>query len=147
MNRETPSIRHVFRLLRIAETGVAALTRPETDLAASDARFAQLWRETTFARAWGWQSSTTGRAWSESRLKFMLDPFVDGVRRAPPAVLIRMIGWVIALAATIALTLQALEPTPVGPLSWLVPTSSMAVGIVLMAGATSLATSRRDRVS
>jgi hypothetical protein len=135
------------RLWSRAESSAARLTRPRTDLAASDGEFAQLLNQCSFARAWRWASTATARTWADSRLRSALQPITNDVRGIDLVTSIRMIGSMIALAAATALLLQQLEPTPPGPLTWLLPTSCVVTGIVVAAAATSIARTVRDRVS
>jgi hypothetical protein len=148
MNRQPwLSSRRVVQTWTAAESLAASLTRPRTDLSASDAEFARLLETSSFVRAWRWLAATTGRAWSESRLRLTLDPVVQDVGRLDPTESIQMVGWMIAVAASIALMLQILEPTPVGPVSWLLPTSCIVGGMVLLAGAQAIAAWLRNRTS
>jgi hypothetical protein len=72
---------------------------------------------------------------------------VQDVRHLDPTESIQMVGWMIVVAASIALMLQILEPTPVGPVSWLLPTSCIVGGMVLLAGAQAIAAWLRNRTS
>jgi hypothetical protein len=135
------------RLWMRAESSAARLTRPRTDLVLSDGECAQLLNQCSVARAWRWASAVTAPAWADSRLRSTLQPMIDDPRGLDRATSIRMVGWMVALAAVTALVLQQIEPTPPGPLTWLLPTAWVGIGIVVAAAATSIARKLRDRVS
>jgi hypothetical protein len=72
-------------------------------------------------------------AWTDSRVRRAIEPLRREWNILDRTASVRAVGAVAAVAAAVSLALQALEPTPVGPLSWLLPTLCAAAGIVALA--------------
>ena len=60
---------------------------------------------------------------------------------------IRSTGWMITVAASTSLGLNAMKPMPVGPLSWIVPVALVIAGLAMMAASGPLARADLDRRS
>jgi len=129
-----------------ARRALEALSAPRADTAACDRAVEQLTRDSWLGSAADRSGATIGRAWRHSRLNQAASWLSGQLMPLPPAAVIRVAGWTIAVAGGTVLLLNATKPMPVGPLSWVVPAALAGAGLLLMAvaGPIALASGARE---
>jgi hypothetical protein len=110
---------------RFTRLALEALTTP-ADTASCDRAMEQLARESRIGSALHRLSWTIRAAWPNSHARRMLSGVLAGV--AP----VRMRGFVMVVTGATALALDALKPTPIGPLESLVPSLVIVAGVLVM---------------
>jgi hypothetical protein len=125
---------------RFARLALSALTTPRADTAACDRAMEQLARDSRLGGALHRASWTIRAAWLDSRVCATAAAWAADVKP------LRMRGWVIVVTGVTVLALNAVKPTPVGPLSALVPSLVIVAGVlvILMAGPLSRALLHRN---
>jgi len=113
---------------RLAEHVAGRVSEPVRDREMNDLRFERALQATALARAAG-KTLALGRcAWEESSAakvaRWLRTEWCAGDRVSR----IRACGVVVTIAALVALALQALEPAPLWPLSWVLPAACAAAG-------------------
>jgi hypothetical protein len=111
---------------RFTRLALEALTAPEADTGSCDRAMEQLARDSRLGRALHRASWMIRAAWLDSRARRMLAGVQGDV--AP----LRVRGWVMVVTGATALALNAIKPTPVGPLSTLVPSLVIVAGVLVM---------------
>ena len=111
---------------RFTRLALEALTAPKADTASCDRAMEQLARDSALGGALHRMSWMIRAAWRESRTRALLAP-----RRAALTP-VRARGWMLIVAGATVLVLNALKPTPVGPLSALVPSLVIVAGALVM---------------
>ena len=124
-------------------SAIEALTRPRADVAHCDRTIERLTRDSLIGGAMHRSSDAVGDAWASSRLRALLmlvrgDSFVA-------ASAWRTAGWIVVVASATVLGLQALKPTPAGPLWWVLPSVTGGAGLLAMMMAAPLARAAADR--
>jgi hypothetical protein len=117
---------------RLAESLIAALTQPRTDVECEDAAFEQLLRQSAIAHGARRSQRAFSDAWASSRLRFEFERYARDLRALGPEAGLRAASWVIVVASATALALGAVKPAPAGPLSWLLPAACAAAGVVAL---------------
>lgn len=126
---------------RFTRLALEALTRPKADTASCDRAVEQLARDSRLGGALHRASFAIRAAWLNSRA------------RAAATVLGRQLtgwrvrGWLIAVAGATALGMNAIKPSPAGPLTWLLPSLVIAAGVVIMLIAAPLERALLNRTS
>jgi hypothetical protein len=110
---------------RFTRLALEALTTP-ADTASCDRAMEQLARESRIGATLHRVSWTIRAAWLDSRARRLLAGVAGGV--AP----LRMRGWIMVVTGATVLALNAIKPTPVGPLSALVPSLVIVAGVLVM---------------
>ena len=136
----------------LTRRAIEALTTPEADTVACDRTVARLARASWLGSTVDRGSAAIGLAWRHSSSNRVASWLLNHLTPAPPAATIRSAGWVTAVAGATALVLDVIKPTPVGPLSWVVPAGLVVAGVLLMTAAGPLARAsdgrrRRQNVS
>jgi hypothetical protein len=117
----------------LAEHAAARTSLPRTDIARADADIERAFAHTGIGRAAVRFLAMLDRAWTDSRARRAIEPVRSEWTILERTEAVRAVGAAVTVAAAVSLALQALEPTPVGPLSWLLPTLCAAAGIVALA--------------
>jgi hypothetical protein len=123
----------------LAEHVAARTSAPRTDVLLSDARFERAFLATAIGRVADRLLRIGGRAWLDSHLHRVVVPLHREWSALDRAGAIRAAGAAVLVAAAVSLALQALEPTPIGPLSWLLQTLCAAAGLLAIAIAPAIA--------
>jgi hypothetical protein len=123
----------------LAEHVASRTSAPGTDVSLSDARIERAFTRSAIGRAADWLLTIAGRAWLDSRVHRAIVPLHREWSALDRAGAIRAAGAVVAVAAAVSVVLQALEPTPIGPLSWLLPAVCAAAAVLAMAMAPAIA--------
>jgi hypothetical protein len=110
---------------RFTRLALEALTTP-ADTASCDRAMEQLARESRIGATLHGLSWMIRAAWLDSRARRGLAAVLAIV--AP----VRVRGFVMAVTGATALALNALKPTPVGPLGSLVPSLVIVAGVLVM---------------
>jgi hypothetical protein len=126
---------------RFTRMALEALTAPKADTASCDRAMEQLARDSRLGGALHRGSWMVRAAWMHSRTRALLVPRLGEL--AP----IRVRGWMLIVAGATVLGLNALKPTPVGPLSSLVPSLVIVAGVLVMLMARPLARAILHRTS
>lgn len=111
---------------RFTRLALEALTEAPADAAACDRAMEQLARDSRLGAALHRVSGVIRAAWSGSRTRSAAVAL--GTALTP----VRIRGWVVAVAGATALAMNALKPTPVGPLGWVLPSFVIAAGVLMM---------------
>jgi hypothetical protein len=118
---------------RFTRLAIESLTRPgdgrDGVAVECDRAMEQLARESRIGAALHRASWIVRGAWRSSRARAIA--MAAGRLLSP----VRMRGWVVAVAGTTTLAMNAIKPTPVGPLSWLLPSLVIAVGLLMVLAA------------
>jgi len=115
---------------RFTRLTIEAMTRADRDAAADcDRAMEQLARDSRLGAALHRVSWIVRSAWSSSWARVMA---AAAGRLLSP---MRVRGWVIAVAGATALAMNAIKPTPAGPLSWVLPSIVVAAGVLMMLAA------------
>ena len=117
----------------LAEHVAVRTSAPRTDVPLSDAPIERAFTCSAIGRAVDWLLTIGGRAWLDSRVRRAIVPLHREWAMLDRTGAIRAAGAVVAVAAAVSAALQALEPTPVGPLSWLLPTLCAGAGAIAVA--------------
>jgi len=125
-------------------SALEALTRPRADVEACDRAIEQLTAGSVIGAAVHRSSDAVRDSWTNSRAR-ALALSVAGVFAIDSASGWRRGGWAVAVASATILALDAVKPTPVGPLSWMLPAAMGAAGLLAMAAAAPLARAAADR--
>jgi hypothetical protein len=128
-----------------AVRALTALTTPRADIDACDRAVEQLARNSVAGSAVHHVSAAIRRAWAGSFVRASTLSLVAMVDSAPPVMVWRAAGWMIAVAGATAWGLDSLAPIPIGPLSWIMPVSLVAAGVFVMAVAAPLSRAAADR--
>jgi hypothetical protein len=110
---------------RFTRLALEALTAP-ADTASCDRAMEQLARDSQIGAMLHRVSWMIRTAWIHSRARLALAAVLADV--AP----VRMRGFVMIVTGATALALNALKPTPVGPLGSLVPSLVIVAGVLVM---------------
>lgn len=139
MTRRQTIIDRLSDTWSLAVSCAAALSRPRTDVAAADEAFVALARDSAMARLADAVGQAVRAAWNDSLAcslsRRMARPIVALDREAT----VRAAGWMMTVASSTALLLGALQSTPAGPFSMVLPAACAAAGLALMAAAGPLA--------
>ena len=131
----------------LAVSCAAALSHPRTDVDAADEAFESLVRASAMARL----SHAVGRAahaaWNDSLACSLSRRLARPIGALDRKATVRAAGWMTIVASSTALLLGAVEPTPAGPFSMVLPAASAAAGLALMAAAGPLARAMERRQS
>ena len=132
---------------RFTRSAIEALTTPPADVAGCDRAVLGLARDSLIGAGLHRASSLVQQAWywSRARTAFVWMQQTLQPDRGPSAFRIR--GWIAVVTGATILLLQAVKPTPVGPLSSLVPLLMIAAGALLMLAADPVARASADRRS
>jgi hypothetical protein len=126
-------------------SAIEALTAP-IDVAATDRAVRDLARDSRLGAALHRASRIVRRSWTDSRLRAVAA--LAGTRAGGSAArAFRVRGWVAVVAGVTILGLHAVKPVPVGPLSSLVPSLVIVVGVLLMLMAAPVARASAGRES
>ena len=125
---------------RFTRLALEALTTPKADTASCDRAVEQLARDSRLGGALHRASFAIRAAWLNSRARAA----VTVLGRLAP---VRVRGWIIVVAGATALGLNAIKPSPAGPLTWLLPSLVIAAGVVIMLIAAPLARALLNRTS
>jgi hypothetical protein len=126
---------------RFTRLMLEALTAPNADTASCDRAMEQLVRDSRLGGALHRLSWTIRAAWFDSRARTATAALSRAL--AP----LRVRGWVVAVAGATAVGLNAIKPTPLGPLSSLVPSLVIVAGVLIMLMAGPLARAILHRTS
>lgn len=138
-------MRRLFGWWRLAEDAVRLLSAPRSDIAASDREIAQIVRESVLCTSVRAMHAKAARAWTNSRLMALTTRLGAELFPPAPAARVRVVGLLAIGAAVTALTLQALKPTPPGPLTWMVPAVGALAGAVVACAAAPIARALADK--
>ena len=130
-----------------AVRALTALTTP-ADTDACDRGVEQLARESVVGNMLHRASTVVRQAWLTSWFRSVAMPLAAALTQSPasaPWMPWRVAGWMIAVTGATALGLNQLAPIPLGPLTWVVPSALVAVGLLVMAGAAPLSRAAADR--
>jgi len=125
---------------RFVKLSLEAMIEP-ADAAACDRAMEQLARESRLGAALHRASWIIRSAWSHSRTRRGIAAI--GRHLTP----MRLRGWLLVVVGTTALVLNASKPTPVGPLSALLPSLVVAGGVLVMLMARPLSRALANRNS
>jgi len=114
----------------LAQHAAVRTTMPKTDLEASDAVVEHLVAGSWIGRGVSGGATLVEHAWRDSRLRAAVVPIQREWSVLDRISAIRAAGVIATVASIVTLVLQALEPTPVGPWSWLLPAACALGGIV-----------------
>jgi len=128
-------------------SALEALCVPRADIAGCDDAVDRLAATSWLGRLVHGAGLTLDRSWSESRLRAALSSVAATLMPSGPSSGIRSTGWMITVAASTSLGLNAMKPMPVGPLSWIVPVALVIAGLAMMAASGPLARADLDRRS
>ena len=117
----------------------ATLSQPRTDVEASDAAFAALLQESAIARGTSAVARAIGAAWTHSRARSIVQRPAAELRALNRERAIRTVGWTVVVASLVALVLDAIKPTPVGPLAWVLPALCGTVSLIALFAAVPIA--------
>ena len=117
---------------------IEALTNP-ADVASCDRAMEQLTRESWLGGRLHRVSRIVRAAWLNSRARSAAASLGREIAPSADAATVRTAGWIVAVAGATILVLDAVKPVPVGPLSWMVPSSLIAAGLLLMLAAAPVA--------
>jgi hypothetical protein len=139
------TVKRLFGWWFLAEDAVRLLSAPRKDVARSDREVEQVFRESWLFTSGRAMRAKAMRAWADSRVVARTRPV--GATLFPPDSTARVrVAGVIALVASItALILQTLEPTPLGPLTWIVPVVTAAAGAAIAFAAAPIARALEDK--
>lgn len=130
-----------------AEATIASLTQPRADVAASDAMFEHLFRQSACA-AFGQRVWDMGeRAWLDSRVRSVLVSVTRRLTAVDRVAQVRAGSAVVVVASLVAIGLQLLKPMAQGPLGWLLPALVTAVAAGAFLAAKPIAWALDDRTS
>jgi hypothetical protein len=127
-------------------SAIEALTAP-VDVAATDRAVRDLARDSRLGAVLHRASWTVRRSWTDSRLRAAAAALAGTLAGRSAAHAFRLRGWVAVVAGMTILGLYAVKPVPVGPLSSLVPSLVIVVGVGLMLMAGPMARASADRHS
>jgi hypothetical protein len=130
---------------RLARYLAARPTVAGTDPSASDAACERLFASTAMGRAADRLFVAGGRAWAASRIGRVLAPLRLEWSAVDRAGAVRRNGVIVVVAAIVALALQSIEPTPVGPLGWLMPATCAVAGLAAVLWAPAIARIAENR--
>ena len=111
---------------RFTRLALEALTAAPADPSACDRAMERLARDSRLGAALHRASWIVRAAWSGSRARAIA--LSAGDMLAP----MRVRGWAVAVAGVTALAMNALKPTPAGPLSWVLPSIVIVAGVLMM---------------
>jgi len=134
----------VFRWWTFAQGVVSALTTPRTDVEASDREVERLVRGSQIAMAVEWLAGRVRRAWADSAVHRVAEPIRASLLPADHPTRVRLAGVIMTIAFAVATLLQRLEPTPLGPLSWILPVAAAGASIVVACAAGPIARALED---
>ena len=127
-------------------SALEGLTRPRADVDACDRDVERLAHDSRLGAALHMTSRTVDAAWNSSLFRGGLSAIAAEL--SPSAAIgWRMSGWIAVVAGATILGLDAIKPTPIGPLSWLLPSAIVFAGLVTMLLAAPLARAAEDRRS
>jgi hypothetical protein len=134
---------HIARSLRMtwprAVSLAATLVQPRTDVEASDAAFVALLEESAIARGTGAVARALGAAWTHSRARAALARPAGELGALNREQAVRAASWMVAVASALVLLLDAVRPTSIGPLAWVLPTLCGAASLLALVAAAPLA--------
>jgi hypothetical protein len=125
-------------------SAIEALTAP-VDVAATDRAVRNLARHSRLGAALHRASRIVRRSWTDSRPRAAAAALAGTLAGGSAAHAFRVRGWVAVVAGVTILGLYAVKPVPVGPLSSLVPSLVIVVGVMLMLMASPVARAGADR--
>ena len=140
-------IRSVTTVWPRAVSLAAALSQPRTDVEASDAALDALVHESVLARSADGVARRIAGAWDSSRARSIVNRSAEAVGGLSHEDTIRAVSWTVVVASVVVLLLDAIRPTPAGPLAWVLPTSFAAVALATLFAALPLARAWGDRRS
>ena len=126
---------------RFTRLALEALTKAPADAAECDRAMEQLARESRLGAAVHRVSWLVRTSWDGSRARSAAVAL--GGHLAP----MRIRGWFVVVVGATALAMNAMKPTPIGPLSWVLPAAVIAAGLVMMVMAAPLTRAIADRNS
>jgi hypothetical protein len=118
-----------------------------TDTKAADRAVRDLARDSALGAALHGASRVVRRSWADSRLRQLCVALVDALTLESDSKTVRVRGWIAVVAGAATIVFNALKPVAVGPMSALVPTLVVAVGVIVMLMATALVRAAADRRS
>jgi hypothetical protein len=130
---------------RFTRLAIEALTRPKADVASCDRAMEQLAHDSWLGGLLHRASGVVLAGWLDSRARSTVVAVERELASGPAPRVFRLAGWMMAVAGATILCLNAIKPTPVGPLSWLVPSLVIVAGFLLMLTAAPVA--RASKVS
>ena len=116
----------------------ATVSQPRPDVEASDAAFVALLEESAIARRTGTVTRAIGAAWTHSRARALFERFAGAFGVFDGEQTVRAVSWTVAVAAALVLLLDAVRPTSLGPLVWVLPALGGAASLIAMAAAAPL---------
>ena len=111
---------------RFTRLALEALTAPKADTVSCDRAMEQLARDSRLGGVMHRVSGMIRAAWSDSRARSA----VAAAGRQLTGLRVR--GWVVVVTGATALGMNAIKPTPVGPLSWVLPSIVIVAGVAVM---------------
>jgi len=127
-----------------AVRALTALTTP-ADTGACDRGVEQLARESVAGNVLHRASTVIRQAWLASWFRSVAMSLAAALTPSPASASWRVAGWMIAVTGATALGLNQLAPIPLGPLTWVVPSALVALGLLVMAAAAPLSRAAADR--
>lgn len=124
---------------RFTRLALEALTAPKADVVSCDRAMEQLARESWLGGRMHRVSGLVRTAWLDSRARSAAVSLGRELAPAPDASAFRVAGWIATVAGATILVLDAIKPTPAGPLSWMVPSLLIVAGLLSMLAAAPVA--------
>src|SRR5438552_918968 len=118
----------LFGWWTFAQAVASALTTPPTDIDASDRDVERLVRGSQIAVTAEWLADRVRRAWADSTVHRVSEPIRASLWPGDRPTRVRLAGVVMTIAFAVAALLQWLEPTPLGPLSWILSVAAAGAG-------------------
>jgi hypothetical protein len=132
---------------RLAETAVARLAVPRTDVSASDDQVERQFRASLLFAAGRACGVVVGAAWRDSITRSVM----SRIRRdaVPPssAQRVRAGAMLVTIAVVVSLMLQVVTPGAIGPLTWVLPVAVAVCALAALVWADPIARALKDRTS
>ena len=138
-------MKRLFGWWLFAEAAVRLLSAPRKDVARSDREVEQVFRESWLFTSGRAMRARAMRAWADSRVVARTRPIATALVPPDSTARVRVAGVIALVASITALILQALEPTPLGPLTWIVPAATAVAGAAIAVAAGPIARALEDR--
>ena len=130
---------------RLAETAVARVTTPRTDVAASDHEVERVFRASSLFAAGHACSAVIGAAWRNSITRDVVTRIEREAVPSAGAQRVRAVAMVAAVAVLTSLALQIVTPGAIGPLTWVPPVAVAICALAAIMWAAPIARALADR--
>jgi hypothetical protein len=129
----------------LTRSAIEALTRPHADTNACDDAVEQLARSSWIGAITHRASLVIRSAWATSWTRGAAHAIGSELMPRSDVTAWRIRGWIAVVCGVTVLGLDSVKPTPIGPLSWLLPSLIVAAGLLTMVMASPLARAVADR--